>query len=128
MCQNIRGTAGKNAKGHTARRESVDDFVDGPIAAAREHYVGAICHRSLGQFVRHVGTGGGRQFDFQSRLAQHIGGFVDFTLPPGRTPPRNRIINEGAFFQFWILDWQLLLESAFAGRRSGPAFNPKSKS
>jgi hypothetical protein len=123
MCQDIRSAAGKNAKGNSARRESVDDFVDSSIAATGEDYVGAVLHRSLGQFVRHVGARRGRKLNFESRPAKNSGGFVNFAFPPVRTPPRHRIKDESPFFQFWILDRRFWigignLPAAAAGKNS----------
>ena len=104
---NVRRAAGQNAEGYLAQRQAINNFVDGSIPAASQDHVSAVRDRGLRQLVRHGGPRGGRQLDFQPCLAQHLGGFADFALPPGRTPPRNRIINEDAFFQFWILDLRL---------------------
>ena len=80
--QNIGGAAGQNAEGYLARRKAIDHFVDGPIAATSQYHVSAVRDRGLGQFVRHGGPRRGRQLDLQPRLAQHVGGFADFALPP----------------------------------------------
>ena len=116
MRQDVCGAARKNAQRHRAWGEAINDFVDGSIAATGKDHVSAICHRGMGQFVRHVRPLGGRKLNLQSGLAQygsgpaqHRGSFTDFAHPPHRTLPRNRIIDEGAFFQIgiWsaILDW-----------------------
>ena len=109
MRQDICGAARKYAQWHRAWGKAINDFVDRPIAATGKDHVSAICHRGLGQFMRHVRPLGGRKLNLQSCLAQYGSGRVDFVFPPARTPTRNRIIDEGAFFQIgiWsaILDW-----------------------
>jgi hypothetical protein len=102
--QNIRGAAGQNAEGYRARRQAINDFVNGSIPATSQDHVSAARGRGLRQFLRHDGPRRGRQLDLHPCLEQHAGGFADFALPLSRPPPRNRIINESAFFQCWILD------------------------
>src|SRR5208282_129692 len=87
-----------------ARCQAINDLVDGPVPATSQDHVGSVRDCGLCQLVRHVGPRCRRQLNFKACLAQHVGGLADLALPPGRTSPRNRIINEDAFFQSWILD------------------------
>lgn len=97
--KNICRAAGQDAEGNPARCKAIDHFVDGPIAATNQYDVNAVRGRLVGQFVRHCGPRRGRQLDLHPRTAQNVSGCADFALPLGRTPPRNRIINERTFFQ-----------------------------
>ncbi len=129
MRKYIRRAPGQNAEGHLARRKAVDNFVKSTIPSTNQDHINPACGCGQRKFVRHGGSCRGRQVDFQSRLAQHGRGFANFALPPGRTPPRNRIIDEDSFFQVGILDLRLWIGASICrqARWASVAFNRKSK-
>ena len=125
----ISGTARQNAQGYVAHRQTIHDFVNGPIAAAGEDDVRTLGHGVPRQVVGHGRAGRGGQLDVQTCLAQHCRGLADFALAPARAPPRHRIVDQNALLQlgFWICDFGLEMTTARQAMGTSAALNPKSE-
>jgi hypothetical protein len=96
-----------------AEGKTINNFVNGAVTAASQDHVGTVRDRRLCQFARHGGPYRGRQLNLQPCLPQDGSSFANFALSLRRTPPGNRIVNEDAFFQFWILDQKPPFASRF---------------
>jgi len=77
MRQDVGGATRQNAQGYVAWGEAVNDLMMVPSPPHAKTTSAPFCHRSLGQFMRHIRSLGGRQFNLEPRLAQHGSGFAD---------------------------------------------------
>lgn len=87
--ENVRGSGGKNGEGRFGAGDSVDDFVDGAVAAANDNHFAAAVNGIAGEFSGGASTGGGKEMGINSRGAKDFRSFFE-GMQAARTAPAAR--------------------------------------
>ncbi len=95
----VGGSARQDAERGVARHQSVEDFVDGPVAAAGQHQSFAFGHSGPSQVTRHSRAGRRCQLDVDPRLAQRLRGGADLPFTPRGVPASHGIVNQRCVLQ-----------------------------